>query len=80
MVQIITVHVLLEKTGQTATRYGLDGRGSNLGGREIFRVAQNGPVTHPDSCIFYTGSFSGMKRPKRRADHPPPSSAGMRMG
>jgi hypothetical protein len=28
--------------------YELDGWGSNLGGGEIFRVAQNGPVTQPD--------------------------------
>jgi hypothetical protein len=48
MAQIITVAGLLEKTGQTATCYELDGWGSNLGGGEIFRVAQNGPVTQPD--------------------------------
>ena len=34
---------------------------------------QTGPWAHPASCTMGTGSFSGVKRPGRGADHPPPS-------
>jgi hypothetical protein len=40
-------------------------RGPNPGGGEIF---------HPASYTMGTGSFPGVKRPGRGADHPPPSS------
>jgi hypothetical protein len=33
------------------------------------------PGAHPASCTMGTGSFPGVKRPERGADHPPPSSA-----
>ena len=36
---------------------------------------QTGPASHPASCTMGTGSFLGVKRPGRGADHPPPSSA-----
>jgi hypothetical protein len=36
---------------------------------------QIGPEAHPASCTMGTGSFSGVKRPGRGVDHPPPSSA-----
>jgi hypothetical protein len=36
---------------------------------------QTGPGAHPASCTMGTGSFSGVKRPGRGADHPPPPSA-----
>ena len=36
---------------------------------------QTGPGAHPASCTMGTGSFLGVKRPVRGADHPPPSSA-----
>jgi hypothetical protein len=39
-----------------------------------------GPGAHPASCTMGTGSFSGVKRPGRGADHPPPSSAGVKKG
>jgi len=45
-------------------------RGSNPGGGEIFR-----PGVHPASYTMGTGSFSGVKGPRRGVDHPPPSSA-----
>jgi hypothetical protein len=36
---------------------------------------QTGPGAHPTSYTMCTGSFSGIKRPGRSVDHPPPSSA-----
>jgi hypothetical protein len=62
---------------QIATGYGLDGPGieSRLGARFFADVHQTGPEAHPASCAMGTGSFPGVKRPGRGADHPPPSSA-----
>ena len=34
---------------------------------------QTGPGSYPASCTMGTGSFPGVKRPGRGADHPPPS-------
>ena len=36
---------------------------------------QMGPGSHPESYTMGTGSFPGVKRPRRGIDHPPPSSA-----
>ena len=36
---------------------------------------QTGPGAHPASYTMGTGSFPGVKRPGRGADHPHPSSA-----
>jgi hypothetical protein len=36
---------------------------------------QTGPGAHPTSCTMGTGSYPGVKRPGRGADHPSPSSA-----
>jgi hypothetical protein len=44
-------------------------------GARFFAHVQNGPEAHPASCTKGTGSFPGVKRPGRGADHPPPSSA-----
>jgi hypothetical protein len=41
----------------------------------FFAHVQTGPEAHPASCTMGTGSFPGVKRPGRCADHPPPSSA-----
>jgi hypothetical protein len=41
----------------------------------FFAHVQTGPETHPTSCTMGTGSFPGVKRPGRGAEHPPPSSA-----
>ena len=46
-------------------------RGSNLGGERFSAPVQAGPVAYPASCTMGTGSFPGVKRPKRGADHPP---------
>jgi hypothetical protein len=59
-----------------ATGYGLGGPGiESRWGARFFTHVQTGPVTHPASCTMGTGSFSGVKRPGRGAEHPPPSSA-----
>ena len=36
-------------------------------------MIQTGPGVHPASCTMGNGSFPGLKRPGRGADHPPPS-------
>jgi len=40
--------------------------------------AQTGPVAHPASYTMSTGSFPGVKWPRRGVDHPFPSSAGVK--
>jgi hypothetical protein len=47
-------------------------------GARFFAHVQTGPEAHPASCAMGTGSFPGVKRPGRGADHPPPSSAEVR--
>ena len=55
-----------------ATRYGLDGPGiESRWGARFFTPVQSGPGAHPASCTMGTGSFPGVKRPRRGADHPP---------
>jgi hypothetical protein len=44
-------------------------------GARFFAQVQTGPEAHPASCTMGTGSFPGVKRPGRGADHPPLSSA-----
>jgi hypothetical protein len=56
-----------------ATGYGLDGAGiESRRGRDFSHTSR---PAHPPSCAVGTGSFPGVKRPGRGADHPPPSSA-----
>jgi hypothetical protein len=58
------------------TGYELDGPGiESRWGARFFAHVQTGPGAHPASCTMGTGSFPGVKRPGRGADHPPPSSA-----
>ena len=45
------------------------------GGARFSAPVQTGPGAHPASCIMGTGSFPGVKRPGRGADHPPSHSA-----
>jgi hypothetical protein len=46
----------------------------------FFAHVQTGPGVHPASCTMGTGSFPGVNRPGRGADHPPPSSAEVTKG
>ena len=57
-----------------ATRCGMDGPGIESRWGTRFSVpVQTGPGAHPGSYTMGTGSFPGVKRPGRGADHPPPS-------
>ena len=59
-----------------ATRYGLGSPGiESRWGEKFSAPVQTGPVAHPASCTMGTGSFRGVKRLRRGADSPPPSSA-----
>jgi hypothetical protein len=58
----------------TGLRAGRSGDGIPVGAR-FFTHVQTDPEAHPSSCTVGTGSFPGVKRPGRGADHPPPSSA-----
>jgi hypothetical protein len=43
-------------------------------GVRFFVHVQTGPGAQPASCTMSAGSFPGVKRPGRGADHPPPPS------
>jgi hypothetical protein len=49
-------------------------------GARFFAHVQTGPGAHPASCTMGTGSFPGVKRPGRDADHPPRSRAEVKKG
>ena len=56
-----------------ATRYGLDGSGiESRCGRDFPHPSRPALGAYPASCTMGTGSFPGVKRPGRGADHPPP--------
>ena len=60
----------------TATRCGLDGPGiESCFGEKFSAPVQTGPGAYPASCAFGTGSFPGVRRPSRGADHLPFSSS-----
>jgi hypothetical protein len=44
-------------------------------GARFSAPVHTGPRAHPASCTMGTGSFPGVKRPRRGVDHPPLSSA-----
>ena len=57
-----------------ATGYGLDGPGTeSRWGRDFPHQSRPGPGTYPASCTMGIGSFPGVKRQRRGANHPPPS-------
>ena len=59
-----------------ATRCGLSGAGiGSRWGAKFSAPAQTGSGVHPPSYKLGTGSFSGVKRPRRDVEQPPPSSA-----
>ena len=51
--------------------FGWTFRGSNPGGVEFSAPVQTSPAAHPASYKMGTGSFPGVKRPRRGVDHPP---------
>jgi hypothetical protein len=56
-----------------ATGYGLDGPGiESRWGQRYFSHVQTGPGAHLASCTMGTGSFPGVNRQGRGADHLPP--------
>ena len=64
-----------------ATRYGLDGPGVESRWEARFSApVQTGPGAHPASCTMGAGSFPGVKRPGRGAEHPPHLSAEVMKG
>jgi hypothetical protein len=66
-----------------ATDYGLDGPGIEKKipeGARFFAHVQTGPGAQPASCTMGTGSFPGVKRPGRDADHSPSSSTEVTKG
>jgi hypothetical protein len=62
------------------TGYGMDGPGIDFWWGEIFSTVQTGPGANPASCTVGTGSFPGVKRPGRGAEHPPLVESSLRMG
>ena len=58
-----------------ATRYGLGGTGVESRWKRDFPHPSRRLGAHPDSYTMGTGSFPGVKRPGRGVNHPPPSSA-----
>ena len=71
MVVVVVVVGGRDSSVGIATRYGLDGRGiESPVGATFSAPVQTGPGAHPASCTMGTGSFTGVKRPGRGADHP----------
>jgi len=62
-----------------AIRYRLDRLELEPRRGEIFGAFQTGLEAHPVSCTMGTGSFPGLKRLERGADHPPSSCATLQM-
>jgi len=59
-----------------STVYGLDRPGiESRWEARFFAHVQTGPGADPASCTMVTGSFPGVERPVRDADHSPSSSA-----
>jgi hypothetical protein len=79
------VCILISIVGRVAQRYSDWLRAGRSGdripvGARFFVHVQIGPGAHPASCTMGTGSFPGVKRPGRGADHPPPSSVEVTKG
>ena len=71
-----TITVGRDSSVGIATRYGLDGSGTeSRWGASFSAPVQTGFEAHPASYTMGTGSFQRVKRPGRGVYHPPPSSA-----
>jgi len=73
-IYIYTYVYMVGRTAQSVRRFatGCKVRGSNPSGGVTFSTpVQTGPGSHPTSYTMGTGSFPGVKRPGRDADHPP---------
>jgi hypothetical protein len=72
------VHLPVSRDGVvgTATRYELDGPGTEYRSTRIFRTRPD-RFWDPPNLLYngYRVSFPGVKRPERGVNHPPPSSA-----
>jgi len=63
---------IINSSVSTASAYGLDGPGIESRWWARFSApVQTGPGDHTASYTMSTGSFLGVKRPGRGADHPP---------
>jgi hypothetical protein len=70
------LHIINRTDIINSLRAGLSGDQIPVGGGARFSATvQTGPGAYPASCTMGTCSFSGVKRPGRGVDHPPPSSA-----
>ena len=49
-------------------------------GARFSAPVQTGPGTNPASCTMGTGSFTGLRQPRRDVDNPPPSIAEDKVG
>jgi len=58
-----------------ATHYRLDGPRIDSSWARFSAPVQTGPVAHAAFYNMCTGSFRGVKWPRRGVDHPPPSRA-----
>jgi hypothetical protein len=54
-----------------ATLYGLDSPGIEPVAARFSTPVQAGPGANPASYTMGTGSFPGVKQPRREVDHPP---------
>jgi hypothetical protein len=84
LIMKLMIHICKSRDSSVgiALGYGLDDRGSRVrfpaeaGNFSLHRRVQNGSGTHPASYAMGTrGSFLGVNRPGREADHSPPSNA-----
>ena len=67
----------IRREGFKGTKWikGTNGTGKKIPvGARSSAAVQTGPGAYPGSCTKSTGSFAGVKRPRRGADHPLPSS------
>jgi len=68
--------VVRDSSAGIATRYGLDGPGlESRWGIRFSAPVHTGSEAHPASYTIGAGSFTGVKRPGRGVDQPPPYNA-----